>query len=170
LPGRFLSGAMRGAFNPRDGQLYVVGSRGWQTSATRDGCLQRVRYTDKDPLLPIESHVHSNGLRLTFTAHLERTAAEDTGSYAISQWNYRYAAPYGSKDYSALDPDKEGRDTVEVRSAKLAADGRSVFLEIPGLQPVMQWELKYNLNTTDGKAMRNRLHGTINKLGPEFRP
>jgi len=29
LPGRFLSGAMRGAFNPRDGHLYVVGSTGW---------------------------------------------------------------------------------------------------------------------------------------------
>jgi hypothetical protein len=170
LPGKFLSGAMRGAFNPRDGQLYVVGSRGWQTSAARDGCLQRVRYTGKDPVVPVEYHAHSNGLRLTFTTHLDHTAAGDAGSYAVTQWNYRYAAKYGSKDYSVINPDKEGRDTLEVRSAKLLSDGRTVFLEIPGLQPVMQWELKYSLNTTEGKTVRSQLHGTINKLGPEWKP
>lgn len=170
LPGKFLSGAMRGTFNPQDGQLYVVGSRGWQTSAARDGCLQRVRYTGKDPLVPIEYHAHSNGLRLTFTAKLDPSTAGDAGSYGVSQWNYRYAAKYGSKDYSVLNPDKEGRDTLEVRSAKLLPDGRTVFLEIPGLQPVMQWEIKYSLNTTEGKALRSQLHGTINKLGPAWKP
>ena len=170
LPGRFLSGAMRGAFNKRDGQLYVVGSRGWQTSATRDGCLQRVRYTGKDPLVPVEYHAHSNGLRIAFTAKLDGSTAGDTGSYGVSQWNYRYAAKYGSKDYSVVNPDKEGRDTLEVRSARLLPDGRTVFLEIPGLRPVMQWELKYSLSTADGKAIRSQLHGTINKLGAEWKP
>ena len=170
LPGRFLSGAMRGAFNPLDGQLYVVGSRGWQTSATQDGCLQRVRYTGKDPLLPIAYHAHRDGLRLTFTAQLDRATAEDAGSYALTQWNYRYTAAYGSKDYSVLDPNQEGRDPLEIRSAKLLPDGRTVFLEIPALGPVMQWELQYNLDTTDGQALRSRLYGTINKLAEEFRP
>ncbi|MEC8973716.1 MAG: DUF6797 domain-containing protein, partial [Verrucomicrobiota bacterium] len=33
LPGRYLSGAMRGRFNPHDGHLYVSGMRGWQTAA-----------------------------------------------------------------------------------------------------------------------------------------
>src|SRR5207247_2412112 len=42
LPGRFLSGAMSGAFYPRDGQLYVVGSTGLQTRPLNTGCLQRV--------------------------------------------------------------------------------------------------------------------------------
>jgi hypothetical protein len=169
LPGRFLSGAMRGAFNPRDGQLYVVGSRGWQTSAVRDGCLQRVRFTDKDPVLPIEYHAHSNGLRMTFTSHLDHIAAGDAGSYAVSQWNYRYAAKYGSKDYSVTNPSQEGRDTVEIKSAQLLSDGRTIFIEIPGLKPVMQWELKYSLNTTEGKTVRGQLHGTINKLAPEWK-
>src|ERR1041385_8044403 len=98
LPGRFLSGAMRGAFNPRDGQLYVVGSTGWQTAAVRDGCLQRVRVTGANPLLPLQCHVHTNGFRLVFSTELDRAAAEDLGSYALSKWNYKYAAQYGSKD------------------------------------------------------------------------
>ncbi len=170
LPGRFLSGAMRGAFHPQDGQLYVVGSRGWQTSAVRDGCLQRVRYTGKDPLVPVAFQVHSNGLLLTFSTALERAAAQDPGSYAVSQWNYRYAAQYGSKDYSVMAPDREGHDALDVAAATLLPDGRSVFLEIPTLRPVMQWEVKYNLASAEGKAMRSQLHGTINRMAPSWHP
>ncbi len=168
LPGRFLSGVMRGAFNPRDGQLYVVGSTGWQTAAARDGCFQRVRFTGKDPRIPVAFHVHTNGVRLTFTTALDRTAAEDAGSYAFSQWNYLYSKNYGSKDYLPGDPQKEGRAAVEVKSAKLSADGKTIFLEVPGLKPVMQFEVKYSLNSADGKAMRSSVWGTIHRLGPKF--
>ncbi len=168
LPGKFISGPMRGAFHPKDGQLYVAGSTGWQTAAARDGCLQRVRFTGKDPQLPIESHIHANGIRLTFTTALDRSAAEDAGSYSFSQWNYLYSKNYGSKDYLPSDPQKEGHETVEVISAKLSADGKTIFLEIPGLKPVMQFEVKYSLNSADGKALRNSVWGTINRLGPKF--
>lgn len=168
LPGRFLSGVMRGAFNPKDGQLYVVGSTGWQTSAARDGCLQRVRFTGTDPHLPIACHVHKNGFRLTFTSPLDRSAAEDTGSYAISQWNYRYAAQYGSKDWSVADAKKEGHDTIEIQSARLLPDGRSVFIVVAQLAPVMQYEIKYSLNSAKGKAMKSSLWGTINRVGARF--
>jgi len=170
LPGRFLSGAMRGAFNSRDGQLYVVGSTGWQTSAARDGCLQRVRFTGANPLLATECRVHSNGFFLMFTTPLERSAAEDTGSYAVSQWNYEYAAHYGSKDYSVANPKKEGHDSLVVKSARLLPGGRSVFLEVPGLGPVMQYEIKYSVNSEGGKAMRSTIWGTINRVGRPFAP
>ncbi|MFK7821045.1 MAG: LamG-like jellyroll fold domain-containing protein, partial [Planctomycetaceae bacterium] len=40
----FLSGSGEAEFNPKDGQLYVVGLDGWQTGAVQDGSLQRVRY------------------------------------------------------------------------------------------------------------------------------
>ncbi len=170
VPGKFLSGAMRGAFNPRDGQLYVVGSQGWQTSAARDGCLQRVRYSGANPLLPIEMHVHSNGLRITFTAPLDRAAAMDVGSYGYAHWNYRYTGNYGSKDYLPSAPDQEGHDSLEIKSARLLADGRTVFLEIPELRPVMQFEVKYSLNSADGKSMRSTVWGTINRMAPGFVP
>lgn len=168
LPGKFLSGAMRGAFNPKDGQLYVVGSKGWQTSAARDGCLQRVRYTGATPLVPLEFHVHTNGVRVRFATELDRAAAEDVGSYAAAHWNYRYAAKYGSKDYWPSDPEEEGHETLEVRAAKLLPDGKGVFLEIPGLRPVMQFELRYSLRSAEGKTMKSELHGSINRLGPKW--
>ena len=169
LPGRFLSGPNRGTFNSRDGHLYIAGSSGWQTSAVRDGALQRVRFTGKPVYPPVGWHAHSNGLSLTFTQPLDRVAVEDTGSYAIHEWNYRYAAQYGSKDWSVTDPDKEGRDEVALKSARLLPDGKSVFLEMPGLRPVMQMEIKYNLQAADGKTMRSQLWLTLNRLDAPLR-
>ncbi len=164
LPVKLLSGPNRGSFNAKDGHLYIAGSTGWQTSAVKDGALQRVRLTAKPVRLPVAWHAHSNGLTLTFSQPLDRSAAEDAGSYAIRQWNYRYAAAYGSKDWSVADPKKEGRDDVVVKSARLLPDGKSVFLETAPLQPVMQMEIKYSLNAADGAAMKNQLWLTLNRL------
>ncbi|MCI0744795.1 MAG: hypothetical protein L0Y58_05240 [Verrucomicrobia subdivision 3 bacterium] len=165
LKGRFISGAMRGAFRRQDGQLYVAGTRGWVSSALRDGCLQRVRYTGAKVHLPIALRACSNGLRITFTQPLDRRTAEDTGSYGIEQWNYRYGKEYGSKEYSVVFPDQVGHDPVDVRCARVLPDGNSVFLEIPNLRPVMQMAIQYNIHAADGKTMRGEILNTINRLG-----
>ena len=162
LPAKFLSGPNRGTFHP-DGSLFVAGSTGWQTSAVKDGALQRVRFTGKRTALPIGFRVVPNGIAVTFSQALDRRTAEDPGSYGLKQWNYRYAEAYGSKDWSVKDPNREGRDDVEVKSAHLESDGRTVMLEIPGLGPVMQAELKYNVDATDGgKPLKGQFWFTVN--------
>ena len=168
LKGRFLSGAMRGTFRPQDGQLYVVGSQGWQTAGVRDGCLQRVRYTGAAVHELTGLQVHRNGLKLTFTQPLDRSTAEDVGSYDLEQWNYRYAASYGSKDYSVKEPGREGHDGVKVTGAKLLPDGKSVFLSTDPLGPVMQMHLRYNVTSADGHPARGDLYNTINATRPPF--
>ena len=164
LPGRFLSGPQRGSFNAKDGNLYIAGSTGWQTAAAREGSLERVRFTGKPVALPVAWHAHSNGLTLAFSDALDRSTAEDAGSYSIHQWNYRYASQYGSKDWSVATPEKEGRDECTVKSARLLPDGKTVFIEIPGLQPVMQMEIQYNVNTAAGKPLRSQFWLTLNRL------
>ncbi|MBL9138037.1 MAG: hypothetical protein JNK85_19375 [Verrucomicrobiales bacterium] len=164
LKGRLLSGPMRGEFSPRDGQLYVVGCQGWQTAAARDGSFQRVRWTGKKLPLPTGWEAHTQQLVLRFNEALDRTTVEDTGSYAMEAWNYRYAGQYGSKDWSVRDPQREGRDVWDVKSAKLDADGRTVRLEIPDLRPVMQFGLKFNLDAADGTPAAGELYGTIHQL------
>lgn len=168
LPVKFLSGPNRATYNSRDGALYVAGSTGWQTSAVKDGALQRVRWTGKAARLPVAWHAHANGLMLTFSQPLKRETAEDVGSYSVKRWNYRYAQEYGSKDWSVASPDKEGRDDVAVKSAKLMPDGRNVFLELDSLAPVMQMEVKWNLDAMDGKPMRGPLWLTVNKLDKAY--
>jgi hypothetical protein len=127
-----------------------------------------VRYTGATPLVPVEFNVYTNGVRVRFATELDRAAAEDVGSYAAAHWNYRYAKQYGSKDYLPSDPEKEGHETLDVRAAKLQPDGKGVFLEIPGLRPVMQFELRYSLKSAQGKTMKSELHGSINRLGAKW--
>lgn len=164
LKGRLLSGPMRGEFHPRDGQLYVVGCQGWQTAAARDGSFQRVRWTGKKLPLPIAWEAHPHQLLLRFNEPLDRSTVEDTGSYAVEAWNYRYASQYGSKDWSVRDPNREGRDSWEVQSATLDADGHTVRLEIPELRPVMQFGLKFNLDAADGTPAAGEMYGTLHRL------
>jgi len=166
LPGKFLSGVMRARFNPHDGALYVSGLRGWQTAALKDGCLQRVRYTGEPVCLPVTFAVEPRGIRLTFSQALERAFAETADSYGINQWNYRWSKKYGSPDLSLVNPGKEGRDEVPLKSAALSEDGRTVFLEIPGLRTVMEMEIQYNLKAKGGKIVRGAVYTTINRIAP----
>ena len=71
----------------------------------------------------------------------------------------------GSADFSVENPTKKGRDTVDVTLAKLSTDGKTVFLEMPKIAPVMQMGVTYTLRTAKGKDVEGAFYNTINKLG-----
>ncbi|MFT7641861.1 MAG: hypothetical protein ACI9G1_003612, partial [Pirellulaceae bacterium] len=71
LPVAFQSGVMRARFRATDGQLYVSGLRGWQTSAAKNGCFQRVRYRQQPLRLPVGLKVKKDGIEVTFSAELD---------------------------------------------------------------------------------------------------
>jgi hypothetical protein len=160
---QFLSGVSRGRFSPKDGHLYLVGLNGWQTAAVRDGCLQRVRYTGEPVRLPVGLSAHENGVKLTFSEKLDSKLALDAKRYHVEQWNYHWSADYGSKRWSARNPKQVGQDRVPVKSVRLLPDGKSVFLELDGVRPVMQMEIRYGLTTADGAPMTGTIYNTIHK-------
>jgi hypothetical protein len=161
----FASGAHRARFRPHDGQLYVAGTRGWQTSAVRDGSLQRVRYTGGPVHLPVELHALTGALRLRFSEPLDREVAESSDNWAADEWNYHYGAQYGSKEYSALRPNVEAHDPVDVESIHLSEDGREVVLKMPTIRPVMQLRIRYSLRGSDGASFKGEVVSTIHALG-----
>ena len=164
MPLQFLSGLLRGRFNPADGQLYVCGLKGWQTSAVKDGCLQRVRYTGKAVRLPTEFHVQKDGIAITFACGLDPQSASDEQNYGASQWNYRWSAKYGSDKYKPGHPGQVGTDDLDVTTAKLQPDGKTVILQIPGLQPVMQMAVQVHVNAADGSPIECEIDATINHV------
>ncbi|MBL8793039.1 MAG: heme-binding domain-containing protein, partial [Planctomycetia bacterium] len=166
----FLSGVCRGRFHPKDGHLYLVGLKGWQTASVEDGCVQRVRYTGKKMYLPTSLSVHADGIRLAFSQPLDKASAADPKRYRIEQWNYRWSGDYGSKRWSVAEPSKIGQDTVPVQSVQLLPDGQSVFLRIKGLQPVMQMQLHFDLTAADGQPLAGDVFNTIHKLGKPALP
>jgi cytochrome c2/glucose/arabinose dehydrogenase len=164
LPLQFLSGSMRGRFRDHDGQLYVTGLMGWVTSAVKEGCFQRVRYTGRPAHLPRELQAHENGLLIRFTDPLEKESAEDIHNFTIQQWQYRWSGEYGSPEFRPSDERRRGRDLVPIRSATLLDDGRSLFLEIPDLRPVMQMSVQYALRSPEGTVLRSSIDHTIHQL------
>jgi azurin len=71
-------------------------------------------------------------------------ASQAAGHFAQC-WNYRYAAAYGSPEFSVAHPGVVGHDPLAVRSAHVLADGRSLFLEIPQLSVAHQVHLSVRL-------------------------
>lgn len=164
LPLHFESGIMRARFSPTDGQLYVCGLKGWQTNARHQGCLQRVRYTGQPANLPISLHIKHDGIELTFSGKLDPATANDGDSYDIEQWNYRYSATYGSPELKVSNPSAQGHDVVSIKSATLQPDGKTVFLRIDNLQPVMQMAIQCKLDSADGSPVECEIDNTINKV------
>ena len=171
LPLRFSSGIMRPRFSPYDGQLYVGGLKGWQSNAARDGAIQRVRYTGKSLTLPISLSVSDVGITVGFSGPLEATSASELQNYALEQNNYRWSADYGSPELKlgvtdAGDSKNRGTTPVAIKSVKLAADRKSVFLEVPGLAPVMTSRIKLNIKAEDGSRIPDEVVHTINVVPP----
>ena len=168
FPFRFASGAMRARFSKKDGQLYVSGLKGWQTSGSRDGCLQRVRYVGNEWPRPLALKAHENGILLRFGVEVDEELASDPESYAVHHWNYRWTRGYGSPNFKVSNPEQKGRDKLVVQSAKLLPDRKSALIELEGIQPVMQMEIAYDLENGNGDELVDKVYNTIHKLRPAF--
>lgn len=184
LPLRFTSSAMRGRFNPADGQLYVAGLQGWQTKATRLTGLDRVRYTGGPVRMASGLKVVPGGVQVTFTQPLDPATATDAASYSAEAWNYEVnfegdkrqagqlvrADDHGRMNYGGHevqpggDGRKLGRAKWAVKSATLSPDGKTLTLNLPDLKPVQQLLLKLNVDGADGEPMRTELLQTIHAV------
>ncbi|MFT4547220.1 MAG: hypothetical protein ACI8XO_004625 [Verrucomicrobiales bacterium] len=165
IPVRPTSSAMRGKFNPRDGQLYIAGLKGWQTNAGREGGLDRVRYTGRPVAMPSSLNVRNGGIEIGFTQKLDQELAEDVESYSIKASDLAWTHDYGTREFEIGYRDsitKElGATTFEVISAKLLPDGKSVFIQLELLQPVHMMEIKLDLETEDGEEIVTKINNTI---------
>jgi len=167
LEGEFEAGVIRGAFHPVDGQLYAAGLDGWGDYSLKDGCLHRVRYTGKKVYKPSGFAVFYNGIRVDFTEPLDPKGFKPDHVFA-QRWNYEYSKRYGSPEFSISQPDSLGHDVEPVRSVTLLNDGRSLFIEMPNLEPAMQMHLRMHLKAADGTAFKTDLFPSIMQLGTVF--
>lgn len=165
MPWHFQSGSMRARFNPADGQLYVCGFQGWQTNARKLTAFERVRYTGKKQYTPTALHVKDNTIQITFGEPLSKESAADAGAWAVEEWNYRWTGSYGTPEVKVSNPEQRGHDPVEVKSAKLSDDGKTVTLELANLQPVMQMLIRGSgIEAADGTPVDVEIVNTINTV------
>ncbi len=139
---------LNGAVNPADGQLYVTGFQIFGTTARQISGLARLRHTGAPSTLPREVVPMDKGVLVRFDAPLDPRTAADPANFAAERWNYQRTFNYGSPHFK-LDGAK-GQDSMTPSSAYLSLDGRSVFIGLPDMKPVMQMRLGWTLATGAG--------------------
>ena len=139
---------LNGAVNPIDGQLYVTGFQIFGTTAKQISGLARLRYTRAPSTLPQEVIPMDKGILVRFDAPLDAKTATNSANFAAERWNYKRTFNYGSPHFK-LDGAK-GQDSMVPSSAYLSRDGKSVFIGMPDMKPVMQMRIGWTLATRAG--------------------
>lgn len=157
---------LNGSVNSRDGQLYLAGFQvlGWGNVLDVPAGLGRVRYTGAPVTVPSELVPMDKGVLVRFEVPLDAKKATDPASYSLQSWSYKRTYKYGSPQYKA--DGSPGQDILPVSAAYLSRDGRSVFLAIPDMKPVMQLRVGWSLATREGVAFEENGYTTPYELVP----
>jgi cytochrome c2 len=160
---------LNGSVNPVDGQLYLAGFQvlGWGTSAKRLNGLGRVRYTGAPSTLPRNIVPTDRGVLLRFEEPLDPVVASSPDRYVLATWSYQRTYRYGSPQFKS--DGTPGMDLLAASAAYLSKDGRSVFVAVPGMTPVMQMRIGWSLATADGVPFQGDAYTTPYDL-PRFEP
>ena len=160
---------LNGSVNPSDGQLYIAGFQitGWGNSLDTLAGMGRVRYTGALVTLPSELVPMDKGVLLSFDMPLDPNEAENPDSYSLASWHYIRTHNYGSAQYK--ENGEHGIDWLTPSSAYLSRDGRSVFIGVPNMKPVMQLRVGWSLKTAAGESFANETYTTPYTL-PKFKP
>jgi hypothetical protein len=139
FPLKFATGLMRARFDPADGQLYVSGLKGL-ADQRREG--------RRHPARPLHRQVRharrrpSTSSKQGITVALHRRARTRRPPPTLQnrshqQYNDLCSGAYGSgtNTRSASPTEKGAEPGAESSSVRLADDGKTVFLEVPGLVP-----------------------------------
>jgi cytochrome c2 len=156
---------LNGAVNPADGQLYVTGFQIWGTTAKQISGLARLRYTGVPCTLPREVVPMDKGILLHFHHQLDPKKALDVANYSLERWNYQRTKNYGSPHFK-LDG-TPGQEILTPSSAYLSRDGKSVFVGVPDMKPVMQMRFGWSLATSNGTPFDQNAYFTVHEL-PRF--
>lgn len=158
IPGvNFLTGIMRGRFNPEDGHLYACGMSAWGTTQMQQGGgLYRVRYTGKPITMPIGLNAMNSGIKLSFASKLEAAKATDVSNYEVKTWDIVRSRAYGS--------DRFDKKALAISKAVLQRDGKSVILYMKDIERVDVMTISYDLKDTEGNELKGTVQNTVNEL------
>ena len=96
--------------------------------------------------MPVAFHVHENGVRISFAEPVDPGVASQAARQIAQVWNYRYSSAYGSAEYAPSHYGLVGHDRLAIAGTHVAPDGRSIFVEMPDLQPVNQLHVRLQVD------------------------
>ena len=164
FPFELKSGLMRPRVHPKNGEVYIVAQKGWDTSGQVDGVIYRFRKTGEPTTMIVNAEATSTGIQVTFGSDLDPESVNPNAFKAER-------IPDKKK--------KEGEDySVELGNIKLI-NSKTLHVEIQNLEkeklenrtnkdgsfhvkPAIS--ITFDLNAKDGSPIQQTLHATINSL------
>ena len=108
------------------GRLLCGGTnRGWPVRGLAPYALERIEWTGRMPFEIERVTITPRGFRVAFTKPVDAALAADPASYRLSTFTHVYHAAYGGPEVD--------RTTPEIKSVRLAADGRAAEIELDGI-------------------------------------
>ncbi len=154
---KFLTGIMRGRFNPHDEQLYACGMSAWGTNQMlRGGGLYRIRYTGKPMTLPVGLATSKEGVELEFPEALDAESAQDIAKFQIKTWNLVRSKAYGS--------DRFDERQLSISKSELSANGKILKLYVNDIQAVDVMTITYDLKDQLNNEVKGTIQNTIHIL------
>ncbi len=166
LPFAFPTGLMRSRANPIDGQVYTVGLKGWDTPATADGGLYRIRYTGESARLIKQVRATSTGLEVTFTCDLDPASVKLESVKALHEEEDPAASRPAKFDRVSLVSPRVielawPQITGELLEHRVTRDARTGAVSV-GIRPPLVIDIA--VESADGAPIRQTVYATINAL------
>jgi mono/diheme cytochrome c family protein len=154
----FPTGLVRGRFHPGTGDLYACGLVAWGTNQHVAGGFYRIRRTSQPLDVPTALRARARTIELAFSRPLDRASALAPEAFALTVWDLRRSAKYGSPHLNER--------TLRIASATLAPDARTVALTVPEIAPTQGMKLEYSLRASDSRPVKGAIHASIMHLAP----
>jgi len=164
IPVAMESGTLRLAKSPEDGQLYASGLTGWQAGATREGSIQRLRYTGDAGIYVVDARAREGRLELEFSEAIDPASVKAWEDWQAEAWNYKWSRGYGSPHFKVTKPEVQGTDVFRIAGLELADGGKTLVVKIPDLQPCHTLRLDFDVAGKSGPELDSELYFTIHDL------
>ena len=151
---------LHGRMHPSGNSVYVTGFQIYDSMTSMTSAFGRIRVTGEPLSTPTEARSCRDGVLLTFASPLNPGSIKQENIYA-SAWNYKRSKDYGSARYTK--EGKTGVDPLPVGQVLLSKDGRTVFVHLPDLQPVMQLAIEHSFQLKDGTPAKGNVYFTIHQ-------
>lgn len=146
-----------------DGALYIgcVGSNGnWGQYGKKLYGLDRIKFNGKTTFEMLAVRARQNGFEIEFTKPLANPKALQTKHIALSHWRYVPTMQYGGP--------KQDKADLAVLSLNPSADGKTVFVEVEGLEEDRVVFISLNpdaVKSADGEMLwSSEAYYTLNNL------
>lgn len=151
---------LQGRLQPDGTATWLAGFQIYDSRAPQLQALGRLRLSGDPVASPISAKSCADGVILNFASPLKADSVRAEQVTAQS-WNYLRSKAYGSGRYRK--DGTAGMDPVGVSQAVVSKDRRSVFIHLPGLDPVMQLEVRHTFKLENGTPAEGVTYFTIHQ-------